>query len=132
MKDIIDFLKEFGELAYWTAHASEEDGGNPACPPIITWRYKTPSNEATSFFQRELCTAPGTVAWELSVYGQNCVLMPARINEYSRVHGGLGGLRVAGELMKNDPAFGKRANAELPMLVAYLEQQLALVRSGAR
>jgi hypothetical protein len=132
MTDIIHFLKEFGELAHWTTPAREDEGGNPTCPPIITWRYKTPSNEAASFFQRELRAVPGTVAWELSVYGQNCVLMPARINEYSKAHGGLGGWAVAEELMNSDPAFGRRANAELPLLVAYLEQQLAQIRSAAR
>jgi len=48
--------------------------------------------------------------------------MPARIREYSKSHGNLGGLAVAAELTDIDPEFGKRGNAELPLLAEHIER----------
>jgi hypothetical protein len=125
MKDIVDILKVFGELAYWTVGpASDEQGGNLACPPIIRWRYKTPSIKVADFFRVAASTFRGTIAWEFSVEEQTWILMPARINEYSRTHGNLGGLAVAFELMTIDPDFGKRANAELRRLVEHMQHAI--------
>ena len=131
MKDIIDTLKEFGDIAHWRmGPADERHGGNPACPPIIVWRYKKPAQELADLLQRIVRTVPGTIAWEFSIFGQNWMLMPARINEYATGRGDIGGRDAVLELMKNEPEFGQRANAELPLLAQHIQQQLEQVRAG--
>ena len=124
MKDIVDVLKEFGELAHWTKQPADEPHGNLNCPPIITWRYERPSREIAEFFRRVVSAYPGTMAWDFSSAERMWVLMPSRINEYSKSHGNLGGLAVAHELTLSEPEFGRRANADLPLLTAYIQYQL--------
>jgi hypothetical protein len=133
MKDIVDILKEFGEITHWTVRpARAEQGGNLSCPPIITWRYKQPSREVADYFRRVVSTFRGTIAWEFSVFGQTWCLMPSRISEYAEAHGNLGALAVARELMTSDPEFGKRANAELPLLVEHMQQQIEKAKAENR
>jgi hypothetical protein len=123
MRDIVDILKAFGEITHWTVRpAPEAYGGNQSYPPIITWRYKQPSRDAEAFFRRAVSSFRGTISWEFSALQPSWVLMPSRINEYAKSHGDLGGLAAALELMTIDPDFGKRANAELPLLVEHLQQ----------
>jgi hypothetical protein len=125
MKNIVDILKEFGEIAHWVVRpARQEFGGDLSCPPIITWKYKNPSKEVAEFFRYVVSTFRGTIGWEISVYEQTWILKPSRISEYSKSHDNLGGLAVAGELMKIDPEFGKRANAELRLLVEHIQQHI--------
>jgi len=125
MEEIIEILKEFGEIAHWTCRPAATSGGNPAFPPIITWRYKEPPSQIAEFFQRVVSNFPGAIPWEFSVVEQTWCLMPSRITEYSKSHDNLGGLAVALELMTFDPNFGKQANRELPLLVEHIRMCMA-------
>ena len=125
MKIILHVLKQVGEVARLTMRpAAEECGGNLSCPPIITWRYKEPTNEIATFFRRVVGTFQGTIAWEFSAIERTWCLMPSRIREYSKAHGNLGGRAVAEELMTLEPDFGKQANAELWLLITHIQNHI--------
>jgi hypothetical protein len=94
-----------------------------AYPPIISWRYKEPTPDKADLLQRLVASFRGTISWDLefSPKPRAWVLMPSRINEYSRAHRLLGGLNAARRLIVKDPDFGIRANAELHLFAAHLE-----------
>src|SRR6266446_2272224 len=132
MKDIVDILKEIGDLAHWTLRpAPEACGGRHACPPIITWRYKHPSDELADFFRRVVGAFAGTISWEFSATHEVWSLMPSRIREYSKSHGDVGGLAVAKQFMEMEPDFGIRANAELPLLAAFIQRHRGAIECHA-
>lgn len=127
--EIVDTLQVFGEIAHWTVRP-DFDLGNLSYPPIITWRYKEPSNAAADFFQGVVSAYRGAISWDFSVAHPTWVLMPLRVREYANAHEGLGGLGAAGELMRTDPEFGKRANADLGLLLEDMQRQLT--NAGSR
>jgi len=129
MKALIELLKEIGELA-WAGWPSERlTGRELTYPPIITWRYKEPTPEKAELLRRLVGSFRGTIQWELefSPKPRAWVLVPSRINEYTRAHRLLGGFDAAEKLMKKDPDFGIRANAELRLLAEHMRQQFAIL-----
>jgi hypothetical protein len=133
VKDVLGVLQSVAEVAHWTVWPDDEASGEElACPPIITWRHKRPSNELAEFFRSAVGSFRGAVAWEFSDAGRKWVLMPARVREYAEAHGCAGGLSAAAELKVTEPDFGKRANADLPSLAEHIQRHLELTRQVQR
>lgn len=125
MDDIINILQMAGEIENWTVWLPiESDGEDPARPPIISWKYKKPSDELVEMLRRALDTFQGTIAWEFCSEGPRWYLMPARISEYANQHD-LDHLAAGQELRTKEPDFGIRANIELARLVKHIQDHLA-------
>ena len=129
MKELAEIVNAIGEVAHWTVRPAGDDATASMCPPIITLRYQRPSSEMADFFQRSIGSFAGTIPWEFSAAERVWTLMPSRIREFSESHGNLGGFAVVEELMELDPDFGRRANAELPLLIAHLRRHLGNIRA---
>lgn len=124
MNDPIDVLRMAGEIENWTVWLPlEADGEDPTRPPIITWKYKQPSDELAEVFRRALDTFQGTIAWEFCAEGPKWYLMPARISEYANQHD-LNHLAAGQELRTKEPDFGIRANLDLSRLVQHIQDHL--------
>ena len=122
MKDIVEVLREFGEVEEWTRRpARMEHGGDPRFAPIITWKYHRPSEELREFFRKAVSSFLGTMAWVFSVSGNTWCIMPAYLPEYSISHNNLGEIAAAHELIASSPSFGVRANAELELLALHIQ-----------
>jgi hypothetical protein len=127
MTDIMQVLKEIDDFEWGCRRPSSSAAGNElAYPPIIAWRYKEPTPDKADLLRRLVGSFQGTIQWELefSPKPRAWVLMPSRINEYTRAHRLRGGLDAAKQLMVKDPDFGIRANAELRLLAEHMRQQL--------
>lgn len=116
---IVNILRELGDIAHWTI-CPASGAGDSACPPIVRWRYTDPPADAASFFREAVRTFQGALAWEFSAAQPLWVLMPTAINQYAKAHNCKGGLQAAEALMAEEPDFGKRANAELPLLFEHI------------
>ena len=102
----------------------DPDVGNRACPPIITWRYRHPSDHAADFFRCVVGAYRGAVVWEFSDAQRMWVLMPARIHEYAKANALHGGLVAAHALMTTEPEFGACANANLQALTQHIRRHV--------
>jgi hypothetical protein len=70
MTDIMDILRDVAEVEHWTRMPTADACGEDlACPPVISWRYKHPSDEVADFLRQGVESFPGTLAWELSTAG---------------------------------------------------------------
>jgi hypothetical protein len=126
MIDIIKVLENVAELEYWTDYSPfGDDAEERTEPPIIIWRHKRPSPSLADFFRDTIGAFRGAIVWEFSATEPNWGLMPARLREYTIANNLLGELDAAAELSSSDPDFGKRANAELPLLAAHIAQAAA-------
>jgi len=131
MEDIIKVLREVGEVSYWRmGPAAGVPGAVLSCPPIIAWKYKKPTHEFADFFRRAVGSYRGPISWEISIPEERLwskwlwCLMPSRISECAKSHGGVGGLAAARILKETEPDFGIRANADVPFLAAHIRRQL--------
>lgn len=124
MNDAIKVLQMAGEIENWSVWLPMESNGEDfSRPPIITWKYKQPSDELAEVLRRALETFPGTIAWEFSAAGPRWYLMPARISEYANQLD-LDHLAAGQELRTKEPDFGIRANLELSRLVKHMRNHL--------
>lgn len=123
--DIFLALQLLGEFEW--ARVSPARGCPPErliCPPMITWRYREPSEEKAEVLANLVQSFSSSKKWEFSSLHRNWYLMPARLSEYVEEHGLLGTQEAVNRLMKEEPEFGRQANAELRRLAEFIQNRV--------
>jgi hypothetical protein len=122
---MIDVLLKLGPIDHFSYGPSRDPGYEDlSYPPHVWWTYKDPSEQTAAFIRQAIASFSGEIAWEFLTNGRRWTLMPARLGEYGKAHGIPGGLYAAAALKREDPEFGKRANADLQKLAEHIERQI--------
>jgi hypothetical protein len=100
-------------------------GDELSSPPILWWTYQESPDELVEFLKQLVAAFEGAVTWKVWATGRRLILMPSRVREYAELYQCKGDLVAAAQLKLADPEFGKRANADLPLLTEHLCRHLA-------
>lgn len=114
MNNILVVLAEFGEIEW--SYCNTENGlsktypESRSFPPVVVWRYKTPSAHIAEKLSRAVESFRGTIEWRLDTERTNWVLCPSRVHNRDDVM----------HLHDSEPEYGIRANAELRELAEHI------------
>jgi|SRR6516165_875710 hypothetical protein len=125
--EILDALAQGGELEwYGRTPPRNATGKRLATPPVVVWRYKKPDEHREGVIQKAVESFKGDVDWVIYLGGRNWVITTRRLKDFleqNKVRVDVEGMRM---LAEQDPAFGQKANRELPKLAEHISQALGI------
>lgn len=115
MSDIIAALAKFGEIEWCSCNMGDSLFADypelSSFPPVIVWRYKTPSPQVAEKLSTVIASFHGITQWSLNTERKNWVLCPSRVHNRDDVV----------RLKKFDPEYGIQANKDLSKLADYID-----------
>lgn len=120
-EDALRVMRLFGDVEWARISLGVDPVDQLVRPPLIVWRYGSPSGELAALFEELVSAFRGEEEWVFDASAKNWMLVPRRIHDECERNPSLTSPEVMLTLKRGDQAFCRRSTRDAKELLERIE-----------